>query len=131
VNYEKEHGKMETVAGAYNPLNNDRLIPLNEPCDSIFGPIDVDWMLRSSGFGMSGVPGVGGFSAWLDYRVEKFYWNIIRSFGGREIEFDSIFDPTNEMAPHAANRWLSDDALTLERVFKPALDECANDKCKK
>lgn len=30
----------------YNPLNNNLLIPLNDPAKSIYGDVDMDWMFR-------------------------------------------------------------------------------------
>ena len=87
VNYVRTHGKIGAVTGQYHPLNNKNLIPLNDPCESIYGEIDIDWMLRVSYSSLS----KGDFGAWLDYRVAKFYWNVIRSFSDEyQLEFDSI-----------------------------------------
>ena len=121
VNYVRTHGKIGAVTGQYHPLNNKNLIPLNDPCESIYGEIDIDWMLRVSYSSLS----KGDFGAWLDYRVAKFYWNVIRSFSDEyQLEFDSITHPTNELAPFVSNRWLN-EGIPIEVIFKPALDKCA------
>ena len=80
VAYENKNGKQATVM-RYNPLNNNLLIPLNDPSKSIYGDVDMDWMFRVSGFGLAGNGEVGRFGAWLDYRVGKFYWNTFRAMG--------------------------------------------------
>ncbi|ULJ61513.1 type VI secretion system tip protein VgrG [Wielerella bovis] len=121
VNYVNTKGKYIAVAYEYSPISNSNLIPLNDPCDSIYGKVDIDWMLRLSYSSISG----GDFGAWLDYRVAKFYWNVGRSVSDEyELEFHSITHPTNELAPYVSNRWLNDN-VPIETIFKPALDKCA------
>jgi len=118
INYEADNGPMGTIFGDYWP--GSELLPLlNDPCKSIFGEVDIDWMLRLSWSNIG-----GRFGTWLDYRVFKFYWNVLRSSSDvYPFETESIFYPSNEMAPYVSNKWLI-DGYRLFDIFRPALDDC-------
>ncbi|MGY3265207.1 RHS repeat-associated core domain-containing protein [Lysobacter sp. HA35] len=123
VQYEMDHGKQATVRH-YNPLNSDLLIPLNDPAESIYGDVDMDWMFRVSDFGFAANGEVGRFGAWLDYRVGKFYWNTFRAMGDTyRLEYDSVFSPENERAPFVMAEWLQGDK-SLAQIMAPALKKC-------
>ena len=121
INYEKENGKLGTLH-KYHPMANELLTPLNEDIPSIYGPVDVDWMLRVAPSCMSLLTG------YAFYAGAKTFWNTARgvlswftpdspySFG-----YGSIFQIGNRNAPRVAYAWLRMDN-TLEMLFKPALE---------
>ena len=123
VKYEDENGKFMTVMWGYAPWKNDKLIPLNEPAKTIYGDVDLDWAFRvGSNTYFSKWNGVG------TYFVLKTFWNTIRApldgpGGVYVLEYDSMFHPTNRLAPYLMGEWLHSD-LTLRDILKPALEEC-------
>jgi RHS repeat-associated protein len=115
------------LVGKYNPTS-ENLLPLNDPCESIYGPVDIDWMLRLSYANI-----MGDFASWLSYRTAKFWWNVMRSIGPDSpyrFETDSIYDPANENAILAGREWLGRGG-TLDKIFAPALEKCKDEGCKK
>ena len=120
VAYEEAAGKFQTCM-KYNPANSTLLVPLNHDIPSIYGEVDVDWMLR--------VAWASGneFTGWLLYRTAKFYWNVIdpRQTGGWSARLSnrSIIQSANEMAPYVAHKWLG-EGKTLRQIFPPALTQC-------
>ena len=126
VDYDDENGDKKTIL-KYNPLNNELVMPLNDPCMSIYGPVDIDWMLRVG-------PDLylGDYLAWLSYRTMKFYWNVGRSMSDAyELEFNSIYDEANENAPRVGRKWVT--GQSLKTLFKPALEDCGynDESCQK
>ena len=114
VDHDAEHGYLGTQV-AYNPFGT-RPAELNFDADSIFGTVDVDWMLR--------VAWVAKFElvAWITFRTAKFYWNLIDPRRGglrRRLDPRSIIASSNERAVSAAHAWAMGSRLAL--VFAPAL----------
>jgi RHS repeat-associated protein len=129
VEYERRHGKWGTLM-EYNLLNNDKLVPLNHNYESIYGPVDVDWMFRVSMMGLSGVPYFGGLWAEETYLAGKLFWNTARALVISEVydlEYGSVFEEGNWNSWQVVHRWLSGD-LTLEEIFRPALERCECDR---
>ncbi|MBI2899480.1 MAG: hypothetical protein HYY17_04805 [Planctomycetes bacterium] len=121
VLYEAANGKTLTLL-KYNPLNHDLLIPLNHDIPSLYGVVDVDWMLRIAPACGSGNI-VGGT---VTYFGAKTFWNTVRGIGGlvtgdssMRFGYGSVFDTANRNAPRVATAWVS-WPLTLAQIFRPA-----------
>lgn len=113
LSYVQQNGKLATIYGKYNPGNNSLLIPLNDPCQSIYGLVDIDWMLRTTW-----ANAFGSFVGWLGYRTAKFYHNLAMGY-----DQSSIYAEDNENGVAVGNRWLEGDE-NLNTIFAPALEKC-------
>lgn len=121
IAFEKLYGKYLTSM-AYS---GDKAIPLNDNYPSIYGPVDIDWMMRVSMGGLAGVPGIGRGISWTSYFAGKTFWNTIRALGDAyELEYDSLFELGNYNSWRIAAKWLQNGDLTLEEIFKPSIDYC-------
>jgi hypothetical protein len=120
VDFETKNGKFKTLM-EYHPANGSLLIPLNHDIPTIYGDVDVDWMLRVAWASDN------EFAGWLLYRTAKFYWNVIdpRQTGGWDARLSnrSIVQSANEMAPYVAHKWIG-EGKTLRDIFAPALAKC-------
>lgn len=104
----------------YHSLSfRDNMLGLNADFPSIGGNVDIDWMLRSAGYGTGRIPGISH----AVYGVGKVIWNSVRLHN----PLQNISQDGNLNAPAAARMWLS-DGKKLAEIFAPALKECA---CKK
>lgn len=132
VEYEDQHGTLATVL-RYNPLNNDLLVPLNYDIPSIYGDVDVDWMLRltytqiptfgSSIFSPAIAQMMGLALSHIHYLGAKAFWNIVRSISDRyDFELSSIFQTANIRAPAVVVHWIQ--GQRLRQIFAPALAQC-------
>jgi len=133
VEYERQHGKILTVL-RYHPLNHSLLVDLNHDIPSIYGPVDVDWMLRLSysqlmpllpgSIPSVGDPIMGAAQAYSSYFPAKLGWNVLRSFSDNwSFELGSIFQEANIAAPRVLAKWLHGDK-SLAEIFAPALAQC-------
>ena len=116
----------------YNPLNSSRLTPLNAVYNSTYGPVDIDYMLRSTGFGLAGIQGrIGQEIAFLEYWAIGSFWIGTRPILGYAFGIDEYKDfsasqlegPAYIRAPVVASGWLQ-GSQTLEDIFKSELDQC-------
>ncbi len=121
VDYEKKHGKFNTVM-AYNPLNfSSDAVSLDAAYPSLGGPVSIDWMMRSGGFGITTLPGLPMFT----YSLGKQVNNLIH----RNNPYTNIGGEANLNSPSAMSYWYygENGTVTLEKMFAPAIKEC---KCK-
>ena len=120
--------KLEVIySWKFNSLSfSEDITALNAAFDSIYGPVDADWMLRSTlgGFGINPV------TAYLTYFEGKFVWNGVVGIadmingGNGQSPFIGMFDqPDHINAPLVAAKWLW-SPKTLEEIFAPALKKC-------
>ena len=120
--------KLEVIySWKFNSLSfSEDITALNAAFDSIYGPVDADWMLRSTlgGFGINPV------TAYLTYFEGKFVWNGVVGIadminGGKgQSPFIGMFDQSDHInAPLVAAKWLW-SPKTLEEIFAPALKKC-------
>ncbi len=119
VAFEEEYGKIGTLA-VYNPLTHWKCVPLNHDIPSIYGNVDVDWMLRVATLARS------QFAAWFTYRYAKIAWNAVDR-RRKGLDLPSLYDPANMNAPYVAHQWLAGESR-LREIFKPALDLLAGMK---
>lgn len=88
---------------------------LNKPYPSIGGDVDIDWMLRSSFYGMGRFPGV----ALAAHTGGKIVWNIVN--GSRPTQ--NMEAERHKNAPAAAYMWLK-EGLRLREIFEPSIKKC-------
>jgi DNA-directed RNA polymerase subunit M/transcription elongation factor TFIIS len=134
VSYEQQNGTLNTII-KYNPANDDLLIPLNHDIPSVYGLVDVDWMLRLT---YTQVPtiipsiispaiaeGLGILYSHFNYLGAKTLWNILRSVSEvYDLEFASVMQEANLNAPSVVVSWVHGESL--DEIFKPALNKCGN-----
>jgi hypothetical protein len=100
----------------YHALSfSDDIMGLNADFETIAGPVDADWMLRSAGWGLGHYK---LFSHAL-YGGGKIAWNTAR----QRNPLENITQTGNLNAPAAATLWLS-EGRPLSEIFAPALREC-------
>jgi hypothetical protein len=100
----------------YNSVSmSDDLLGLNCAFESIGGPVDIDWMLRTAFFGYGSVPGISHAL----YYVAKPIWNMLNG----NSPFTNLFDPSHTNAPSAARYWMN-SGLSLSQMFAPAIETC-------
>ena len=102
-------------SSAYNSLNGSELPGLNATFETIGGPVDADWMLRTAGFGSGLVPGLSNAA----YYVVKPAWNLVNGASPTA----GISEPGHANAPAAAQYWLT-SGKSLREIFGPALKQC-------
>ena len=113
---------------------------LNFGFPSIYGNVDVDWMLKVSFYGVPRLANqasqavlgtdtnAGGHlaSSWI-YYVGKSYWNYVRQYreGYSRAHWDvtSMIAEENRNAAVAAAEW-SAGRKSLEEIFRPSLNMC-------
>jgi len=140
VRYEDEHGKLGVLM-TYNPFALSLLPPLNKNIPSIYGEVDVDWMLRLalsqyltvfvSIFSPSSAELIGMASANEIYFIWKPFWNTLRaSFGyatnfdpWKDFEYASVFEEANRNAPMVIRIWFHRET-SLRDIFAPAITLC-------
>ena len=121
IAHEKLYGKYLTS----KIYSGDKAIPLNANYPSIYGPVDIDWMMRVTMGGLASIPGAGRGISWASYFAGKTFWNTIRAFGDEyELEYGSLFELGNYNSWLVANEWLQNWALTLEEIFRPSVEYC-------
>ena len=98
----------------YNSLGS-ALPGLNASFQTVGGPVDGDWMLRSAGFGLGAVPGLANAA----YNVMKPVWNFVQGASPNA----GISDPSHANAPAAALYWLT-SGQSLRQIFAPVLEQC-------
>ena len=105
VNFEANNGK-SAVLDKYDTFNrNGNLVDLNDPCESINGVTDIDWMLRvAHGAGTKA-------STWILYFGAKIFWNTSRGIlswafqdGRYPLGYESLFHDDNWNAAKNANK---------------------------
>lgn len=136
VEYERRNGRLSTIM-EYNPVNNDLLPGLNHDIPSIYGIVDVDWMLRLS-YSQVGtiIPslispalaeGMGIISSHVNYFAAKTFWNTLRSTSDQyELEYGSILQEANLNAPSVITSWIHGNE-TLTEIFAAALEVCGEE----
>jgi hypothetical protein len=102
----------------YNAFSfSDPMLGLNTAFESIGGPVNIDWMLRSAGGGLGYVPGLSmGI-----YGTAKAMWNLMNG----NSPTTNINAAQNINAPTAALYWLQ-NGIPLSDLFAPALKQCRN-----
>ncbi len=102
---------------------------LNSPFESVIGPVDIDWMLRTSAYGLGSNEVVGT----MIFGSSKIFWNItnpvvkitwlqmpdISDFN----PFAQYDDPSYTNAPKAASLYLG-GGKRMKDIFAPALKKC-------
>ena len=140
VRYEDDNGKLGVLM-KYNPFAFSLLPPLNKNIRSIYGEVDVDWMLRLaisqyltvvvSIFSPSSAVLIGMASANEIYFIWKPFWNTLRaSFGyatnyepWKDFEYATVFEEANRNAPMVIRIWFHRD-VSLRDIFAPAITLC-------
>jgi len=116
IDYERDNGKASTMI-EYGPLS-DKAMSLNSTYDSVFGPVDVDWMMTSNAWVLGNIA-----EQQTVYYIMKTAWDITNYFiRNKPI---TIFEPSNSNAPTVAYWWRFSD-MTLAQIFAP--DECLSGK---
>ena len=135
IRYEDNNSKLDVLMH-YHSLSNERLIPLNHNIPSIYGEVDMDWMLRLafvqypfvflSIFTPSMAEGFGSIASRLAQLVLKTGWNTIRAVVPEyDLEYSSVIEEGN---------WNSSPAIvayvhhpdSLRDIFAPAVEICEN-----
>jgi RHS repeat-associated protein len=119
INFDNQQSSSLGVlfAWEYSPLNffGGDIMGLNCSFESIGGPVDIDWMLRTAGWGLGSVPGFSHAA----YFFGKPLWNIVNG-----ADYDkNISEPSHFHAPSAARYWMN-SGMPLEQLFAPAVEEC-------
>ncbi|MDR2506516.1 MAG: RHS repeat-associated core domain-containing protein [Candidatus Accumulibacter sp.] len=134
INFVEANGRWGTLfSREYNALAPPRWpgFPspgdLNCPFESLIGPVDIDWMLRSSFFGLGRVES----SARFIFEAGKTVWNIFnRIFTDDKAPHPFDYgDSSYTNAPGAAAQWAN--GVSLREFFAPALEACKNRFCPK
>jgi hypothetical protein len=131
IEYEEDHGRLNTLI-EYNSFDNDDLIPLNYNIPSIYGEVDVDWMLRlaviqypfiiGSIFTPSMSEGFGGLASRAAYLALKTFWVAIDPRTS-SWNWDSILEEGNWNSANVIVRWIHGEE-TLRDIFAPAIPLC-------
>ncbi len=115
IDYDNTHTKIRTL-WAYGTLNfSNDMLALDAAFPSIGGPVSIDWMMRSGGYGATSIPPM----SLLSYSFGKQLWNLMSGTG----PYTNISSPANLNAPTALTAWLY-GGKSLEKMFGPALQEC-------
>ncbi len=96
----------------------DSILGLNENFESLAGPVDIDWMLRSAFYGVGALPG-GPLWTHGMYFGAKAVWNV----ASKRSPWSGMSEPGNRNAPLAAAMWLQ-EGMKLREIFAPALETC-------
>ncbi|HYH57463.1 MAG TPA: DUF4157 domain-containing protein [Anseongella sp.] len=133
VNYEEQHGKLNTLV-EYNSFDNEDLVPLNYNIPSIYGEVDVDWMLRlaviqypfivGSIFTPSMSEGFGSVFSRLGYLALKSFWIAIDP-RAENWNWASLTEEGNWNSSPVVIHWIH-GAESLRTIFAPALELCEN-----
>ncbi len=128
INYEANNGKLSTLF-TYHSFNEDLLNELNYTYDSIYGAVNVDWILRSSLFGLGKTEILSTF-IYSHYSHGMIFWQgIVKPLGNviegnnRSYNIKRLFLEQNRNAPIVASRWISGNKLLAE-IFEPAAKKC-------
>jgi RHS repeat-associated protein len=128
VEYDDKFGYFHTTR-KYHPLNNKFLTTLNYDIPSIYGDVDVDWMLRLSYTQQISIERSeldDGFT-YLNYVALKFAWNTGRAISSSyDLEYKSILQFANANAPRVLIKWRNGE--NLKEIFAPALEQCSIEK---
>ena len=123
VDFDQNNGMARTLDD-YHPLSS-KLPDLNNNYDSVDGPVDIDWMFRST----AGLQ-FGPIGTQLAYAGGKATWNAISNWGAlvtgdhsMSKTLDSWLDPGNMNAPSAAWNYVN-KYKSLAKQFEPALKKC-------
>ena len=93
---------------------------------SIYGPVELDWMLRTAGSGLAAFPGLG----YAAYFPAKFTWNVSSTLMGVYDEpnynpFHNMFTWSYLKSPGVVTIWLWGRGKgNLRKIFAPAMSEC-------
>lgn len=105
-----------TLSKQYNALSfSEDILSLNSDFESIGGPVDIDWMLRSAGGSLACTPG-GSHAV---YGAGKVLWNTMRLRNPVE----NLTQSGNFNSASAARMWMS-EGVPLRQIFSPAVNEC-------
>ena len=117
IKFEGEHpGKAGILfSSQYNSFNGSALPALNATFESIGGPVDVDWMLRTASFGAGKVLGVSSAA----YNIMKPVWNM----ANQSSPTAGMSEPGHATAAVAAFYWMNTQK-TGKDMFSPALQQC-------
>ncbi|MHB8881658.1 MAG: hypothetical protein ACYC69_09170 [Thermodesulfovibrionales bacterium] len=130
VDYDDKYGQGAVLLGRYNSANffTTDLHELNVPFESIAGPVDIDWMLRSSLGGAGRSPEISNAAFYLMKPVWDTVWGLrnwivdgtplVNPFG-----YGDKGDKSYVNAPSAASAWLL-SGMPLRALFAPALEQC-------
>jgi hypothetical protein len=132
IEYEDRHGKLNTLV-EYHSLDNDDLVPLNYNIPSIYGEVDVDWMLRmaviqypfiiGSIFTPSMSEGFGSLASRGAYVLLKGFWIALDPRTSRW-RWESLVEEGNWNSASVIVRWIHGQE-TLRDIFAPAIPLCA------
>lgn len=115
IDYDNSHSKIDTL-GAYGTLSSsDDSVALDAAFPSTGGPVSIDWMMRSGGYGLTSLPPFN----FLAYSFGKQIWNLMNGTN----PYTNISSPANFNAPTALTAWLY-GRMSLAEMFAPALQEC-------
>ena len=126
--------------GADYDFTSYKLPELNYDYPSIYGPVDIDWMLRVSFYGVprrvaDAVSTVTGTEGGAVTRVAtsaiyfngKTFWNLLRPLGEdytiADWDFSSLHAESNRNTAQAAAEWAS-GRTSLADMFRPSLQHC-------
>ncbi|MDD2942597.1 MAG: hypothetical protein PHC51_06470 [bacterium] len=139
VNYEKEHGKSETISHYVNNLSldpNDGSLSMSADAAALNSAyktsltnqsgqqmtVSPDWMLRSAQFADLGV---GPDAVQSIRKAGNAVWETMQAAGhGQLPDYDHIENDIKKDSATVASKWVAPNGPSLEKIFKPELETC-------